>query len=339
MIYKAIFSGRLEFGSHRSFEKVLKMYQHRVENYYKSDILLNEEDIFVEETASLEVSRFITQGTDRSWKNTINLLEYVAQYAVAGDLSAWMTDQGKILQHSIVEPCGDKMAVQAYLEGRKLIKESGKETEAKEALSRAIEKFERHARAYERRGYVNYLLRNYKDALYDYSKSIDIYPGHPEPYLGRAFVKLAQDDIKSAIGNLEKAIKHSIPLQPIYWKARRIKSDCHLKLGDFPAAVFDLKWFTQRQFTTDNPNYKWRKKSFFNYGKALFATEEYEQAVNAFNKALDIEEGRGNITSAEILLHRGLALQKAGQRGFKKDWKAAADQGSTRAAELLQESA
>lgn len=337
MTYKTIISGRLEFGNARSYEKVLKMFEHRVENYYKADIALNGEDIFVEESSSLNVPRFITQTSEKTWRNTLNLLEYIAQYAVAGDLSAWMTENGKILKHKVIEPTGDKVAVQAYLRGRELVQETGKETEAKAALSKAIEKFERHALAYERRGYVNFQLSNIDDALYDYTKSIDINPKKAEPYLGRAFVRIQQEDYKTAIADLEKAIKHSIPLQPIYWKCRRVKADCHLKMKDYKAALLDLKLFTKRKFPEGNPNIRWRKKVFFNYGKALTEVEDYKDAVSAFDSALAIKEGKGDIDNAEILLNRGLALKKAGEAGFMKDWKEAANQGSEKAAQLLEE--
>lgn len=337
MTYKTIFSGRLEFGNTRSYEKVLKMFEHRAENYYRSDILLDPEVIFEEESTALNVPRFIVHSTDKSWKNTINLLEYVAEYAVAGDMSAWMVENGQVLQHKTIEPKSDKVAVQAFLKGRSLIKESGKESEAKEALSRAIEKFERHALAYERRGHVNYLLRNYEDALYDFSKSIDISPGNPTPYMGRAHVKMAKNDLHGAISDLEKAIKKSIPLQPIYWKARRLKSDCHMDLNEFDKVVFELKLFTKRKFNTDNPNFKWRKSAFFNYGKALLEEGSYAEAIDAFNQAMEIDEGKTNVSDADQLVYRGLALKKAGQSGFVKDWKEAANQGSERAAQLLEE--
>ena len=48
--FKMIFSGRLEFGTERSFQQVVKFYQHRFENYYRKDILLKAEDIFDEGT-------------------------------------------------------------------------------------------------------------------------------------------------------------------------------------------------------------------------------------------------------------------------------------------------
>ena len=103
MCYKSIFKGRLEFGNSRSYDKVLKMYQHRLENYYKSDVLLEEEEIFNQETSSLIVPRtVIPQGSEKSWRNTMDILEYVAQFAVSGNLGGWMTEEGKILRHGVV---------------------------------------------------------------------------------------------------------------------------------------------------------------------------------------------------------------------------------------------
>jgi len=335
MTYKTIFKGRLEFGSPKSYDKVLRMYQHRVENFYKSDILLKEEDIFDEESSSLNVPRFITQGSIKSFKNTKSLLEYVAQFAVSGDLEIWMTEDGKILNHGIVEPIGDRTAVQAFLKGRKLIAEKGKEKEAKVALSNAIEKYERHAQAYERRGHVNFLLKNYKDALYDFRKSVDISPNKPEGYLGAARILILENDLEGAVLDLEQAIKKSIPLQPIYWLARRLKADCLLKLKDYKGAELDLKLFCKRKFKSDNPNFYWRRYMFFQYGKTLIELENYTTAIEAFNECLAIEEGKDKIPEFEKLHYRGIALQKAGKKGFKADWKKAVKLGSKKTAELL----
>ncbi len=335
MTYKTIISGRLEFGSSRSYDKVLKMYQHRVESFYKSDVLLIEEEIFDQDTISLNVPRFITQSTTKSWKNTLNLLDYVAQFAVAGSLNAWMTENGKVLNYHHVEPQSEKVAVQQFLKGRSLSNEQGKENEAIQALNRAIEKYERHALAYERRGYVNFLLRNYNDAIYDYSKSISINPTSPDPFMGRAHVKITQGDLKSAVPDLEKAIKNSIPLQPIYWKARRIKADCLIKLKDFEAAELDLKLFANRRFTTDNPNYKWRKRTIHKYGEVLIKLEKYMDAITQLDICLEIEKGKNAPSKAQHLLLKGIALQKAGKPGYAKTLKEAAKLGSKKAAQLL----
>ena len=46
MFFKSIFQGNLHFGNTKSYDKVIKMYAHRVENYYKTDILFKSEVVF-----------------------------------------------------------------------------------------------------------------------------------------------------------------------------------------------------------------------------------------------------------------------------------------------------
>jgi len=324
MTYKTIFKGRLEFGSQKSYDKVLKMYHHRVENYYKSDILLSEEEIFDESSTSLNVPRFITQGSVKSWKNTVSLLEYLAQFAISGNLGTWVTEEGEILHQGFVEPKSDKIAVQAFLKGRDLSNQKGKEIEAKEALNTAISKYERHAQAYERRGFVNTLLKNDEDAVYDFSKSIDIAPGMPDSYFGRACIKSQNGDLEGAIQDFEHAVKKSIPLEPIYWKARRMKIQCHLKLDDYTGAFNDLKFYSARRFKEDDPNKLWQRYTSFHYARALLLREEFEQAVIVLTNAMTIEDnGPVKIPVGQMHLYRGDGRRKAGKTGYLKDWQAA----------------
>ncbi len=335
-IFKTIFSGSLEFGTQRSYEQVLKLYQHRMENYYRNDILLKAEEVFREESFALVIPRFIKDCPEKSWKNTINLFEYLAGYAIAGDLRAWVIREGSLVLQRVIEPQGDKTATQAFLAGRKLVKLEGMETEAMQSLNRAIEKFERHALAYERRGYVNFRLRNFDDALYDFSKSIDINPNMPDPYWGRANTRLKKDDIPGALADLDQAIAKSIPHQPIYWSARRLKGELLLQTGAFQQAIFELKLVTDRRFDEQDPNYKWLKTALYNYGRALFETGQYTEAVRIFNRMFAIENSRIEVPSkAEQLLSRGLARKMAGESGFVTDIREAADLGSEKAAALL----
>lgn len=333
--YKTIFSGRLEFGSEKSFDKVLKMFQHRVENYYRSDILLNEEEIFDKDSTSLNLPRFITQGSEKSWKNTISVLEYVAQFAVSGNIGAWMTEDGKILHHGIVEPISERATVQSFLKGRELAKEKGKETEAMAALNKAIEKYEKHAQAYEQRGHVNAILKNNSDAIRDFTKSIDYAPHNSESYFGRANVYLAKGEAAKALKDLEMTVKTSIPLQPLYWKARKLKADIHLKAGDFTAAMQDLKFYSSRKFKDDDPNKFWVRQMTFNYARALYISEKYLDAVEKFNTSIEMEEVKDGLKRGDMFMHRGLAKQKAGKNGFLKDFKEAVSLGCKEAEDLL----
>lgn len=334
-MYKTILSGCLEFGSQRSYEQVLKLYQHRFENYYRNDILLKTEEVFIEESFVLSVPRFIKECPEKSWKNTLNLLEYVAEYAIAGDLKAWVILNGTLVEQRTIEPSGDRTATQAFLQGREMIKEKGMEA-AMQSLNKAIEKFERHALAYERRGYVNFKLRNFQDAMYDFTKSIDINPNIPDAYWGRANTRLKKDDVSGALADLELAIAKSIPHQPIHWSARRLKGELHLKQADYPKAIFELKLVANRKFTEDDPNFKWQKNVWYHYGKALLEIGQYSDSVEYFNRMISHEVQREEAPSrAEQYLCRGLARQKAGESGFVNDFKEAAVLGSEKAAKLL----
>jgi tetratricopeptide (TPR) repeat protein len=337
MTNKVIFSGHLEFGTQRSFERMLSMLEHRRENHYRNVTVLSPEDIFDMENSTLDIPRHIAQATDKEWRNTVDMLEFIVQYAIAGDLRAWMLDSGKVIKQFHAEPKSDKTAVQAFLRGRELTKETGREEEAHKVLSSAIDKFERHAKAYERRGYINFMLKNYDDALYDYSKSIKINPHSADARMGRALLSIKMGDIENSVEDLDGAIKGSLPLQPMFWQARRIKGECHLKLKEFEKAAFELKFVTKRTFTKEDPNYKWRKRAFFNYGQALMEMGEYKDALEAFDNALQVKDAKKEVPESELLLYHGLALQKSGKSGFKKDWKDAAAKGSERAAELLEQ--
>ncbi len=336
--FKIIFKGCLEFGNSKSYEKVLKMYERRIESYYKSDVLFNEVDLFDEPSSSVNLPRVIVYGSLKKWKGTINLMEYLSQFAITGQMSAWLIDNGKILEQAIIEPRSDKMAVQSFLKGRELIQEEGKEEEAMEALNRAIQKYERHAQAYERRGYVNYQLKNYNDALYDFTKSINIYQNNPDPYFGRANIYILKGELDKAVTDLEQSIKKSIPLQAIYWKSRRIKGECLMKLKDFKGAALEFKLFTKRVFAAGDSNNKWKKYIFTKYGQALLELGNYQEAVDAFNEALKLEqETAEKVKESDPLLYRGIALHKAGKKGFVKDWKQAAKLGSEEAIQLMEE--
>ncbi|GAB5553153.1 MAG: hypothetical protein Sapg2KO_27440 [Saprospiraceae bacterium] len=334
MEYKVILSGHFEFGSQRSYEKALGIYLHKLEKAYKNDVIIKEEEAFDHEKFLFSVNRLTGTVIDRTWRNSISVLELLSEFAIAGSVSAWKLKEGKIIEQYRLEPTSEKAAVQSFLQGRELIVE-GKKKEAKEALSEAIAKFERHALAYERRGFVNFQLGNIEDALYDFTKSINICPMSADAFIGRAMILMNQEDYKNAALDLDMVTKTSIPHQPIYWRARRLKGDCHLKLKEYKEAAREYKFFTSKKFTPENPNILWTKKTFHNYGLALLELKDYEKAVTAFNESLTIKEGKGKLSEADQFYYRGYAMKQAGKKGYKADLSKAADRGSDLAVALL----
>ncbi|MDX1909987.1 MAG: tetratricopeptide repeat protein [Saprospiraceae bacterium] len=259
---KVVFRGRLEFGSQRTYDMVLKHWNTRVENYFKADVLFKAEQVFTEEDYALTVPQQTLMSTEKRWRSTTALLYEVAQFALAGNVGAWWVQNGKVLDQHLIEPKSDKAAVAEFLRGRELVQQGGME-QANEALTNAIEKYARHALAYERRGYVNYKLKNYNDALYDFSKSIAIYAHNPEPFYGRGKVYMLKNEWDAAIQDFQQAIDRSLAVQPIYWLARLRKGDCLYHAKRYAEAIPELKLYLQRGFSENDPNLRFRPKAEF----------------------------------------------------------------------------
>lgn len=335
MWIKSIIQGRLEFGNEKSYTKVLKMYGYRTENYHKNDILFKEEEIFFEDGFYLDLKRFVGQVTQKSFKNTMNLLGYCAQFAISGSIDGWLTDTGTVLAHIHVEPDSDKAVVQFFLKGKGLVKSDGDQEKAIEALTKAIEKYDRHAQAYERRAKVSFILKKYHDALRDYNKSLSIDPTNPAAYYGRAKVHVINEDYEKAISDFDFATKKSIALQSIYWKARRLKSECHLKLKQYTEAAFDLKLLFNRKFDNDSHLSGWKSYIAFQYGKVLLELDQNEEAIKVFDASLLETSKNDAIKDREKYFYRGVAKKKAGKNGSIKDIKMAKDLGFKNADKLI----
>jgi tetratricopeptide (TPR) repeat protein len=206
-------------------------------------------------------------------------------------------------------------------------------------LNLAIQKYERHSQAYERRGYVNYTLKNFKDALEDFNKSIQFDENNALAYFGRAQVHLHEKDIKKSIDDLTLAILKSLALQTVHWQARFQKGDLLYQLKQYKEAAFELKLFCDRNFDAKDISALKKREAAFIYGKILMEQEQFDEAANRFNVALsavDEDSKSSKITKADILLQRGLAKKLAGKNGFMADVKEAATLGSKEAIKMLQ---
>lgn len=147
---------------------------------------------------------------------------------------------------------------------------------------------------------------------------------------------MLKEEWEDAIKNFDITLKHTVALQPIYWKARRQKAICHMALKQWDKAAFDLKLFTKRKFEQGNPNLEWRRQAFYNYGKVLIELERYDDALSALDAAAVLDEHL-SVSQAELLRFRGIAKKEIGKNGFVKDLKDAADLGDKIAKSLLKE--
>lgn len=337
LLYKTIVQGRLEFGSEKTYNTVLTQFQNRAEGHYKHELIFKEEEIFVPEEFAIVIPRFVGQASEKWFKNSMILIGYCSQFAVAGSLRAWMTNEGKILHYFPIEPDSEKIVVQSYQKGKALVKKKGKQDEAIDALSKAIEKYDRHAQAYERRGKVNFILKKYHDAERDYNKSLKIDDTNPHAYFGRAKIHSLNNDHEAAIADFEKALKTSVALQPLYWKARRRKGEIHMKLKQWEKAAFDLKLCSNRKFKEDDPNFPWQRAVLFNYGLVLIEQKEFLTAITVLDRCLETDLGNKKTKTPVILRHLALAKRGANKKDFKKTLKLAIEAGDKVAANILKE--
>ncbi len=289
ILSKVMMKGSLDFGSSSTYDKAYKMFIHKSETLYKMCLLIKAEDVFNETNYSLVIPQLVINGSDKFWKNTIYLLECMAQFAQAGHISAWRIrlEDNTLQNHIAIEPTGEKIVVQEYKAGIQALKE-GDTALAYDHFTLAIGKYVGHAQAYERRGKVNFKLKNYENAIHDYAKSIELNIHSPKAYFGRAVAYATLGEYPLAIQDLEKAIKNSIPMQPIYWKSRRRKGEYHFILQQYDKAAFEMKFFTKREFKEEDPNFKWKKRALIYYSKSLLELGEIQEARNSWKTAIKL---------------------------------------------------
>lgn len=313
--YRIIIAGQLEFGSERVFNQVLEQYNHRMEHYYKNDILLKPEGFFKEEELTLDIPRTVVIGSERHWLNTLNLLERVVSFSMAGSLNLWRLSAGNIMDHHVLEPHSDRTTVQLFNRGRQLVSQEDKEQEALDMMTKVVGRFARHAQAYERRGFVNLRLNNVEDAIYDYNKSLKINPSMPESHYGRGIAYLRKEEWEKAASDFDAVTKNSIPHQAIYWMAQVALGDAYLKLGRPADALRVFNMFSKRkQRIASLDRYDRRVNSTF--GKLLVKVGRHSDAIIAFEKALDSVEDAKAPSEAQIHFEMGLAYQ--GGRSMEK---------------------
>lgn len=311
---RIIISGQLEFGSDRVYNQTIEQYIHRTENFYKNVVLLKSEDIFNDESRTIDIPRKVLAATNREWLNTLKLLERIATFSIAGNLNLWRLQDGKLLEHHILEPQTDRTTTQLFQEGRDLMDQQDKLEEAKIALSKAIENYDRHAMAYERRGFTNYQLNNYKDALYDYTKSIAISPSRPEPYYGRGvlyFKKL--ENPTAAISDFETVTQLAIPHQAIYWLARAIMGDALLLLGKEMEAQREFRLFLNRKQDEIAELKRLDRRIAVSLATLLEKEQKRKEADSLYEKALASSEDIKALCSKEIQKLRQNNIRKMGE--------------------------
>ncbi len=335
MFYKVIIQGKLYFLNPVSFGKLVGVINKKNVVYYKNEIIFKEFEFLDEENFMIDIPRHVGNYSDKVWKNTVNLFESCSQFAVSGRVLMWKVEQGKVLDFKEIEPTGDRSAVLNFKRGKEFVGQEGKEKEAHDALSKSIEKCNRNALAYERRAVVNLKLKNYVEAKEDFQKALNLDNSIPEAHLGLAKILMYEKDYEVALKHLNFALKTSVALQPLHWQTRRAKAEIHIINEEWEKAEFELKLLVARKFEPDNLNYPWKKQDLFNYGIIKYNQYEFNDALELFEKSLDMQNGKDKIPEKDKFFYLGMAKKNSGKSGYIHDLKKAADLGNEDAEYML----
>jgi len=152
--------------------------------------------------------------------------------------------------------------------------------------TQAIKIDTQYADTYRSRGNVYWQLKEYKQAIDDYTQAIKIDPKNANYYARRGLTYLQLKDYKQAIDDYNQAIKID-NTKTIYYNLR---GDAHFQLKDYKQAIDD---YTQA-IKLDTKN-----ASYYNLrGFAYFQLKDYKQAINDWTQSIKIEPKNATYYSA-----------------------------------------
>ena len=141
---------------------------------------------------------------------------------------------------------------------------------------KAIELNPNFTEAYSKRGNVKFFLQEYQEAILDYDKAIELNPNYYKAYSNRAVSKQELKDYKGAIADFDKAIE----LNPKYALFYSNRGDLKYTLSQYKEAIVDFDKAIEL-----NPNLS---PPYNNRGNAKQELKEYENAIADYNKAIEL---------------------------------------------------
>jgi tetratricopeptide (TPR) repeat protein len=161
---------------------------------------------------------------------------------------------------------------------------------------------------YYARGVANYAQGNYRAAIDDFTKVINLDPNNAKAYYNRGVVRDDLKDYQGAISDYDQAIKIN-PNDAEAYNNRGVVRD---ELKDYQGAISDYD-----QALKINPN---DAIAYNNRGNARSNLKDYQGAISDYDKALKIDPN-----FAAAYNNRGSALYMVGdKRKARGDWETAA---------------
>ena len=174
-------------------------------------------------------------------------------------------------------------------------------------------------RVYNMRGVAYADLGNFKQAIEDYGRAIEIEPGYPEAYYNRGKDYTELGNFKKAVEDYTKAIA----IKPDYAMAYNGRGNAYFDLGNQREAIADYARAIEIK-----PDYL---DAYFNRGNTYVHLGNYQEAIRDYSRAIEIKP---DYTGA--YKNRGIAYMKSGNNTLAvNDLKTAAKSGDEQAKNFL----
>jgi len=134
-----------------------------------------------------------------------------------------------------------------------------------------------NANAYIYRGLARYYLKDYQGAIFDYDKALKINPNYAIAYINRGLARRNLKDYQGAISDYDKALE----IDPNHALAYNNRCQARVDLKDYQGAISDC----DKALKID-PNFA---MAYIGRGNARRNLKDYQGAISDYDKALKID--------------------------------------------------
>ena len=167
-----------------------------------------------------------------------------------------------------------------------------------------LKKHERDAETHFKWGGAKFMQGNYRGAIADYSRAIELKPDYMGAYFLRGGAKFIQGDYRGAIADYDRVIE----LNPNYVEAYILRGAAKVALGDYRGAIADYDRVIELK-----PDFA---AAYYHRGHAKSKLDDYDGAIADYNQAIELKPD-----FAEAYYNRGGAKSALGdEQGAKEDY-------------------
>lgn len=199
-----------------------------------------------------------------------------------------------------------------------------------EAIEQGLSNQELEANAYNMRGTFKFVIGNAKEALADLERSTSLRPNYVQSWVKKASVHMELSDKDEAFKDFDKAVEADAQDPDIYYHRGQV----NFILGEFDAAIKDYEKstslddtfiFSQVQYAVAHykngnighstaafrkllRNFDTSSEAYNYYGELLLDQQKFEEAMDKFDKAIEIESSKSGSTNVLPMINKALAL-------------------------------